>query len=192
MRACTPRGVQRGVQKWRFVRGSRRARNPMAVHPSIFPATVPSTRPLETGGPCPISPRFGDPSRRVGFIGGLLAMYELCRAHPLVPVDSGRRLLKVVIECLHRVQRWCLSGTSHIRRIGQIRLSPNRAAGLPIVTRGHAFIQNVRRDHYVAVNPECDTFRDRAVRHCRAGSHGPSPRTGFLPVPPLARGKTYR
>ena len=127
-----------------------------------------------------------------GFIGGLLAMYGLCRAHPLVPVDSGRRLLEVVIECRHLVQWCCLSGTSHIRRIGQIRLSPNRAAGLPIVTGGHAFIQNVRRDHYVGVNPECDTFRDRAVRHCRAGSHGPSPRTGFLPVPPLARGKTYR
>ena len=38
--ACTPRGVQRGVQKWLFVRVTRGVRNPVIVHPQIPPATI--------------------------------------------------------------------------------------------------------------------------------------------------------
>ena len=34
-----PLGVQRGVQKWRFVKVTRRARNPVIVHPQFLPAT---------------------------------------------------------------------------------------------------------------------------------------------------------
>ena len=37
--ACTPRGVQRGVQKWLFVRVTCRIRNPKIVHPQFLPAT---------------------------------------------------------------------------------------------------------------------------------------------------------
>ena len=34
-----PRGVQRGVQKWPFVRATRGVRNPKIVHPQFLPAT---------------------------------------------------------------------------------------------------------------------------------------------------------
>jgi len=39
VQACTPGGVQKGVQKWWFVRAARRARNPKIVHPQFLPAT---------------------------------------------------------------------------------------------------------------------------------------------------------
>jgi hypothetical protein len=39
VQACTPRGVQRGVQKWPFVKATRRARNPKIVHPQFLPTT---------------------------------------------------------------------------------------------------------------------------------------------------------
>jgi hypothetical protein len=37
--ACTPRGVQRGVQKWLFVRITCWVGNPVIVHPPFLTAT---------------------------------------------------------------------------------------------------------------------------------------------------------
>ena len=44
VQACIPRGVQRGVQKWLFVRGSCGARNPMVAALFCLPATMVKAR----------------------------------------------------------------------------------------------------------------------------------------------------
>ena len=54
--ACTPRGVQRGVQKWLFVRVTCRIRNPKIVHPQFLPATKFGTRLPDPGALCYFAP----------------------------------------------------------------------------------------------------------------------------------------
>ena len=79
-----PAGSHEGIETYDAHRTSRTQRP--GGRGGAVPATKLGTRPPETGGPCPISPRFGDPSRR-----GLLAVYWRCtnyvgriRSYPLI------------------------------------------------------------------------------------------------------------
>ncbi len=79
-----PVGSHEGIETYVAHRTSQEKRP--GGRGGAVPATKFGIRSPDTGGPCPISPRFGDPSRR-----GVLAVYWRCtdyvgriRSYPLI------------------------------------------------------------------------------------------------------------
>ena len=87
MQACTPWGVQRGVQKWGFERGSCGARNPMISASVCLPATTKK-------GP--------------GFFPGLSSLMSQIptAAAPVAPVVISSVALTRVVWARAKSRRW--------------------------------------------------------------------------------------